>query len=213
MKFSLIQSVIGSLVLVFSCALARGGEQEGGKPLGRKVRVPYASEDGPELADLIRAISARRPGGRLLNLDRMLLNSPPLAGGWNTMIGAIRSQLEVPPKLRELAIMAVAVLNSADYEYTQHREEFLAAGGTAAQLGALKDVQACAVDNELFDEQERASLQLVFEMTRQVVVADSTVARLRSFMPDRQVVELIGTVAAYNMVSRFLVALQIEPEE
>jgi alkylhydroperoxidase family enzyme len=29
---------------------------------------------------------------------------------------------------------------------------------------------------------------------------------------DRQLVELVGVVAAYNMVSRFLVALGIEPE-
>jgi len=29
---------------------------------------------------------------------------------------------------------------------------------------------------------------------------------------DRQTVELVGVVAAYNMVSRFLVALGVEPE-
>jgi alkylhydroperoxidase family enzyme len=34
------------------------------------------------------------------------------------------------PKLRELAIMAFGVINKADYEYAQHKPEFLAAGGT-----------------------------------------------------------------------------------
>ena len=47
-------------------------------------------------------IRARRAGGKLLNLDRMLLNSPAFAQAWNTMFGTIRQKLAVPPKLREL---------------------------------------------------------------------------------------------------------------
>jgi alkylhydroperoxidase family enzyme len=35
---------------------------------------------------------------------------------------------------------------------------------------------------------------------------------VRRHFSDREVVELTATVAAYNMVSRFLEALQIEPE-
>ena len=31
-------------------------------------------------------------------------------------------------------------------------------------------------------------------------------------LPDDQVVELIGTIAGYNMVSRFVVATGLEPE-
>jgi len=36
--------------------------------------------------------------------------------------------------------------------------------------------------------------------------------RVRVLSPDRQVVELAGTIAGYNMVSRFLVAIGIELE-
>jgi alkylhydroperoxidase family enzyme len=36
---------------------------------------------------------------------------------------------------------------------------------------------------------------------------------VRAVLPEpRQQVELVGTIAAYNMVSRFLVALNVEPE-
>jgi alkylhydroperoxidase family enzyme len=38
-------------------------------------------------------------------------------------------------------------------------------------------------------------------------------ARVRAILPDQQVVELVGTIAGYNMVSRFLVATGIEVEE
>src|SRR5258705_11945832 len=86
-----------------------------------RAGIPYKPDDdqiGPK--ELVDAIRARRPGGKLLNLDRILLHSAAYAKGWNTLFGAIRGQLAVPPKLRELTIMAVGALNQADYEWAQH---------------------------------------------------------------------------------------------
>ena len=37
--------------------------------------------------------------------------------------------------------------------------------------------------------------------------------QVRTHLDDRQVVELVGTIAAYNMVSRFLEALQIHSDD
>ena len=87
------------------------------RPKISKSGIPYRPDNaqaGPE--DLVNAIRSRRPGGKLLNLDRMLLHSPAFARGWNTMFAAIRGQLALSLKLRELAIMAVGVINKADYE-------------------------------------------------------------------------------------------------
>lgn len=36
---------------------------------------------------------------------------------------------------------------------------------------------------------------------------------LQKEIGDQQTVELVGVIAAYNMVSRFLVALEVTPEE
>jgi alkylhydroperoxidase family enzyme len=36
--------------------------------------------------------------------------------------------------------------------------------------------------------------------------------RVRAIFPDQKVVELTGTIAGYNMVSRFVVAIGIELE-
>lgn len=179
-----------------------------------RMGLPYKPDDdqaGPK--DIVDAIRARRPGGKLLNLDRMLLQSPAFAKGWNGMFGAIRGQLTVPAKLRELAIMAVGSLNHADYEWAQHEGEFLKAGGTQAQLAALRDVTAAAGNTKLFDEAERATLALTQEMTRSIKVADGTLQRIRKLLPVDQVIELIGTIAGYNMASRFLVATGVEIEQ
>ena len=178
-----------------------------------RMGIPYKPDDdqiGPK--ELVDAIRSRRPEGKLLNLDRILLHSPAYAKGWNGLFAAIRGQLSLPPKLRETAIMAVGALNQADYEWVQHESEYLKAGGTQAQLAALKNVAAAAKNDKLFDEGERATLALTEEMTRSIKVSDATMKRIRKALPLDQVVELVGTIAGYNMASRFLVATGVELE-
>ncbi|HEY6001232.1 MAG TPA: carboxymuconolactone decarboxylase family protein [Anaeromyxobacter sp.] len=174
--------------------------------------LPYVNEDAVEPKELVETIRARR-GGKLLNLDRILLHSPNYAKGWNGMFAAIRNQLSLPAKLRETAIMAIGVLNDAEYEWVQHEKEYLSAGGTQAQLARMKDMAAAMKDAKLFDEAERATLALTSEMTRNVKVKPATLKRIRAVLPDAQVVELIGTIAGYNMVSRFVVATGVEVEK
>src|SRR5262249_7576760 len=177
-----------------------------------KSRTPYlpdSDDAGPP--DLVKAIRARRKG-KLLNLDRMLLHSPNFAKGWNSMLAAIRNELSLNPKLRELAILTVAALDKADYETLKHEPEFLAAGGTREQLAALKTVASAETDGKLFDEYERARLALATEMTKNLKVSAATLKRVRAVLSDKETVELIGTIAGYNMVPRFLIATGIEPE-
>ena len=163
-------------------------------------------------ADLVAAIRARRANGQLLNLDRMLLHSPPIARGWNGFMGSIRKELNVSPLLRELAICAIAKLNRAEYEWVQHAPEFLATGGTQSQLDALQDIDKAPGDRENFSELERLVLQLTAEMTRNIEVNPSTMNALRTYFSDREVAEIVCVIASYNMVSRYLVALQVGPE-
>ncbi len=172
--------------------------------------IPYCDTDAAELAELVAAFRARRSSGKLLNLDRMLLHSQPFARGWNAMFSAIRNQLLLPRKVNELAICAVAKLNNADYEWLQHAPEFLAAGGTQAQLDALEDVTEACYDTTRFDEVERAALRLTLDMTRSIAVRQEIIDRARKLLGERQLVELMGTIAGYNMVSRFLVVLGID---
>lgn len=177
-------------------------------------RVPYVSGERTENeSELMGRIRARR-GGTLLNLDRMLLNSPAFAQGWNAHLGAVRRELALDSRLRELAVCAVAVLNGADYELEQHAPEFLRAGGTAAQVEALARFGKVAEDSVVFDAVERAVLQLTLEMTRDVKVSEATFERIQWALNDtQQIVELVGVIATYNMVSRFLVALQVDTDK
>jgi AhpD family alkylhydroperoxidase len=175
--------------------------------------APFREPANAPESELVARIRARR-GGELLNLDRMLLNSPPLAAGWNAHLGAVRTELSLSPKLRELAICAVAVLNGADYEFEHHAPELLRAGGSAKQVETLKALPSVDELAAVFDAVERAVLRLSVEMTRDVRVSDATFVDIHTALSDeRQVVELVGVIATYNMVSRFLVALEIDVEQ
>ncbi len=175
------------------------------------ARIPYVPADLAEPREIVDAVRARR-GGTLLNLDRMLLHSPELAAGWNAYLGAVRTRLSLSPKLRELAMCVVAVLNGAEYEFIHHAPEFREAGGTQAQLDALRDPDAALRDETNFDETERAALAVAIASTRTVRVPEADFDALARRLGERATVEFVATVAAYNMVSRFLVALGVEPE-
>ncbi len=77
------------------------------------ARLPFVDADTPGIdSELVRSVQVRR-GGTLLNLDRQLLHSAPVAKGWNAYMGAIRTGGILDGGLRELVILQVALLNRA----------------------------------------------------------------------------------------------------
>ena len=176
------------------------------------MKIPNRSIDDYERPDLLEQIRARRGAAGLLNLDHILLHSPPLAEGWNKLIGNLRRDLQLPPKLRELAICTVAILNRAEYELHHHAPLWIETGAVPKQVAALRRLEEKQPLDE-FDAVERAVIRLTIEMTRQVTVSEATLGAARAAVgSDRELVELIAVIAAYNMVSRFLVAAGVEIE-
>jgi alkylhydroperoxidase family enzyme len=172
------------------------------------ARLPYPDLDHPSVAPVAERIKAER-GGRMLNLYRMLLHSPPVADGWRAFLTAVRQQCSLPGRYRELAILQVAVLNRADYEFNAHVPFALREGLTQAQLDAMK---AGATADGL-TEADRAVIEYTTAMTRTVDVPDALFDSIRRHFDERSVVELTATVGAYNLVSRFLVALKVDHEK
>ena len=177
------------------------------------TRLPLLTDDQVGPPDLVAVIRQRR-GGDLLDLDRLLLHSPVFAAGWSEFMGRVRTGLALSPLFRELAMCGVAALNGANFEMHHHAPLYRAAGATEAQVAALHrlgDEPALAQD-PVFDAAQQAVLALVVEMTREVKVQNATFIRARDALGgDSLVFELVGVIAAYNMVSRILVALELEP--
>lgn len=176
------------------------------------MRIPEWTPDRkPQPDDLVQAILERR-GGKFINLDKALLWSEPLARGWNTYLKNVRTGLGASRKLRELGICTVALITGANYEYVHHAPDFLAAGGTQAELDAL---QAFVKDGALEGLQGDAALvaRYAAQMTRDVQVDDALFAQLQARFDTTELVEITAAIATYNMVARFLVALGVNPED
>lgn len=172
------------------------------------ARIPYADLSAPTIKPLADRIVAER--GSVLHLYQMLLNSPSVAEGWLGYLTAIRQKSSLDGAIREMVIMRVAQLNRAPYEADQHAPIALREGMSQAQLDALGEWSA---HGDLFSAQERAVLAYTDAMTRDVQVPDAVFAAVSAHFEAQQLVELTATVAAYNMVSRFLEALQIHSHD
>ena len=174
--------------------------------------TPEAKPQPPELVDAI----AQRRGGALLNLDRVLLWSEPIARGWNVYMKHLRQDLSTSPKLRELAICTVALLTGAHYEYHHHAPEFRKAGGTEVELDALQRSVKGQPENGVSDEglglRERLVVQWAAQMTRQIKVQDPLFEQLKQHFDTTEIVEITTTIASYNMVARILLTTGVAPE-
>lgn len=187
------------------------------------ARLPYVAPPG----DVTERIKQRR-GGKLIPLDGMLLHSPELADGWNSMLGAVRGKSTLPPDIRELAILRVAARNGAESEWVAHEplarqaglgDEQIAAvrvsGGAGAGAGggggAGAGGGAGGGGAVTLSPAQWAALAYADAVTMHVTVAAEIFGAVRAHFDERQVLELTVTVAAYNMVSRVLVALEVRP--
>jgi AhpD family alkylhydroperoxidase len=165
--------------------------------------APITPGTRTELAAVEASIRAER--GEILLLYQVLLNSAPLAAGWEQLLTAIRNRSSLPAQLRELVILRVAILNRAPFEFEAHLPVARKAGIGESKIAALQ----AQMIGDAFTPIERAVLTLADTMTRNVQVPDAQFEPLRAHFDPRALVELVATVAAYNMVSRFLEALNI----
>ncbi|HET6314927.1 MAG TPA: carboxymuconolactone decarboxylase family protein [Chloroflexota bacterium] len=187
---------------------------EGSAALLPSIVSRMARLDYPDLGTANQAVltAAERikdqRGGRLLNLFKMQLHNPDIATAWLDLGSAVRFKSELDAPTRELAICLVARITGADYEWRAHRRIAVGEGFTEGALDAILEWRT----SEAFDARQRAVLGLADALTRTVKVDDATFSAVREALPARQVVELVATIAYYNMVSRFLVGLEIDLE-
>ena len=173
------------------------------------ARVPLLDvEDSPALKDLADRIRAARRG-RVINVYRLLLHSPPLAETWFDHNNAVRWDTGLDGRLREMVIIRVGYLTHARYILGQHVPKLaLGEGLTLPECEALQDWQG----SSLFKERDRVVLAYTDAMTRDIEVPDGVFEPLREYFDDRQIVELTVLIGTYAMHVRVFEALKLDPE-
>ena len=167
------------------------------------ARLPYVDPASAPAA--VRDLLDRLPAK--LNVFRMMAHAEtdfaPLVGLGTAILG--RQQLDA--KLRELAILRVATLSRARYEWVQHVPIARALGVTDAQIAALERTE---IDLAPFSPLEATVLRLTTETLRDVRVADATFADAAARLSPREIVELVLTVGYYMMIARLLEATAVD---
>ena len=170
------------------------------------ARLPYI--DPATAPEHVRELLERLPVK--LNVFRMMANAEsdfrPLVGLGTAILG--RQKLSA--KLRELAILRVAALSPARYEWVQHVPIAQAMGATPAQVAALERGDIAA---DAFDPLEQAVLRFTTEVVREVRASEPTFAELARRLSAQEIVELIVTVGYYMMIARLLetTAVDLDP--
>ncbi|OWY53457.1 4-carboxymuconolactone decarboxylase-like protein [Alternaria alternata] len=179
------------------------------------MRLPYVPDPPNFTSEEDKAVEQRvrqRRGEKgLIALDRTLLHAPPVADGWNSFLGFIRTKTSLQTAIRETAICRVAVLNKAWYEWESHSPILESATDvTQDQVRAVLESAAREPLDEILGPRLSAVLAYTDAMTLDVRVPDAVFEKLKEAgFSDKEVVEITATIAAYNCVSRFLVALDV----
>jgi alkylhydroperoxidase family enzyme len=167
------------------------------------MRIPYVPNPPPtktaEEEAIVRAIEARRAPRPLQPLDLALLHSPAVASGWNSFLGAVRTQTSLSADVRELSISRVAVCNRAWYEWKHHAPLAVQGGVPEAALEVIKGEDLGERPQDLLNERQWAALLYTDEMTRNVQIKDETFALVKSLFNDQEVVELTTTVSITHL--------------
>jgi alkylhydroperoxidase family enzyme len=144
-----------------------------------------------------------------LKLFGMVAHAESAVGPWMRYGGALLTQLELDPLLRELAILQVARVKESEYEWVQHDPIARAVGATAEQVAAI---EAGRDDDPAFD----ATQSLVLRATRTALedgaATEEQVAELSELLGPRQVVELLMVVGQYAAIALLIASTGLEPD-
>ena len=143
---------------------------------------------------------ATGPRGGLRGPFHALLRSPELADRVRHLGDYVRFESTVPPALRELAILLVARFWSAHYEWNAHRKHAMAAGVDPSIADAIEAGQRPAK----LSGYEALVYDVVAELLHDKDISDATFAAERARFGERMMVELIGTVGYYGLISLVL---------
>jgi len=172
-----------------------------------RVGLVEKGQGSPMVEHFYRKIESQ--GNVIINLYKVLGHCPNIGLNVERLGSALRKGEKLSPRLRELAVLRVGDLAKSEYEFSKHSDIGLRNGLRKEQIDGVRNWK----NSPEFDEEECAVLAYTDEVERDIKVKDETFSRLRGFINERAIVELTVAIGYYGMISRFLVALDIEMEQ
>jgi 4-carboxymuconolactone decarboxylase len=129
-----------------------------------------------------------------------LLRSPDLCDLVQRVGAYVRYSSSIPPRLNELAIIMVGRKWTAQYEFFAHRKLAIQAG----LKSTICDAIATGVHPDGMQDDEAAVYDFCSELLASGQASDVNYERIRSRFGERGVIDLIGAVGYYSLVSMVL---------
>jgi 4-carboxymuconolactone decarboxylase len=134
----------------------------------------------------------------------------PVFGNLAQSLGAhCRYHTAVPPRLSEFAILCTARLWRAQYEWYAHEPMALKAGVAPE---TVRDLKAGRVPKKA-KKDERAIYDFVQQLYKTRRVSDATYKKVHAFLDDGAIVELVGILGYYSLISMTLNVFRMLPPE
>jgi alkylhydroperoxidase family enzyme len=174
--------------------------------MARFGMVPLDTDD-PILSRIFSNV--RGHGIEVPNLYRTLALSPTMLRAWVDFAWTLRLQSRTSRALREIMILRSAQVSQTDYEWVHHVPMARQAGLSQEKIDAVADWR----DSSLFDEPERAALEVSEQITRGPGASAEAMQRLSTFFSPLEVIELVLTLSLYACVSRIIDTMGVEIED
>ncbi len=167
------------------------------------ARIPYV--DPATAPEGVREVLAGLPAN--LNIFRIMAHAETNLGPLLGLGTSILTQQKLDARLRELAILRVARLSHAEYEWVQHVPIAELVGASKAEIEALERGD---IESDCFDELAREVLRFTTEVVETVGASKECFDRLSEKLSAQEVVELILAIGFYMMVARLMESTEID---
>lgn len=169
-----------------------------------RIALPTTDTMTPVQRQAYDAIVAGRRG-RAPAPFLVWLHSPELASRAQKLGEFVRYETTMAPRLSELAILVVARWWNSEYEWVIHKAEALEAGVSASVIDDIASQRAPRFDRT--DEQILFDFSMSLCQTRSV--PESTYRRAVDEIGEQGVVELVGLLGYYTLISMTINAFEI----
>ena len=145
------------------------------------------------------------PRGRVVGPLRVWLESPQLADHAQALGAFCRFGTSLPPRLSELAIITAGAFWRAKFEWHAHAPMAIKAGIEPAAVEAIRAAKTPQFSNS----DEAAVHAFAHELLETRRVSEPTYRRIADALGRQAVVELVGILGYYSLVSLTLNAFEV----
>jgi 4-carboxymuconolactone decarboxylase len=170
------------------------------------VRIPeWKPEDLTRAQRKVHDAIVAGPRGKVVGPLRVWLTSPALAERAQELGAFCRFGTRLPPRLSELAILVTGAFWQAGFEWHAHAPIALKAGVAADAIEAIRTGK----EPKFAQEDERAVYGFSRELWVRHRVSDTTYRRAAELLGNAGVVELVGILGYYGLISMTINAFEV----